>query len=135
MKKQIIIPETVARPAAPYASAIKVSGAAGLVFVAGVVSSDIDGRIIHAGDILAQTRQCVRNLIATLEAAGVQPENVVKTTTYVVNGAMQDFFATQAFLAALTPFNTTDTLIGVAGLAGSDQGQLIEIDAIAVTDS
>lgn len=135
MKKEIIAPETVARPAAPYASAIKVSGAAGLVFVSGVVSSGLDGRIIHAGDILAQTRQCVRNLILTLEAAGVRPESVVKTTTYVVNSAMPDFFATQAFLEALTPFRSTDTLVGVAGLAGSGQGQLIEIDAIAVTDS
>jgi enamine deaminase RidA (YjgF/YER057c/UK114 family) len=135
VKKEIISPTTVAKPAAPYASAIKVSGMGSLVFVAGVVSSDLSGRIIHKGDILEQTRQTVRNLIATLEAAGVPPQNVVKTTTYVLNSAMPDFFKTQAFLEALTPFKTTDTLVGVAGLAGSDLGQLIEIDAIAVAEA
>ena len=133
MKKEIITPAAVAKPAAPYATAIKVSGAGSLVFVSGVVSSDLSGRIIHPGDILAQTRQAVENLIATLEAAGVKPANVVKTTTYVVNSAMQPFFETRAYLEALTPFQTTDTLVGVAGLAGSEQGQLIEIDAIAAT--
>lgn len=133
MKKEVIRPSTVAKPAAPYATAIRVSGAGNLVFVSGVVSCGLDGRIVHAGDILGQTRQAVRNLIATLEAAGAKPENVVKTTTYVLDTAMQDFFATKAFEAALTPFTTTDTLVGVASLAGSGQGQLIEIDAIAVT--
>ena len=132
MKKEIVSPSTVAKPAAPYATAIRVSGVGNLVFVSGVVSCGLDGRIVHAGDILAQTRQVVRNLIATLAAAGAKPEDVVKTTTYVLDSAMQDFFATRAFEEALAPFATTDTLVGVASLAGSGQGQLIEIDAIAV---
>jgi enamine deaminase RidA (YjgF/YER057c/UK114 family) len=134
MKKEIITPDTVAKPAAPYAAVVKVTAPGSLVFVSGVVSSDIDGNIIHKGDILAQAKQTVKNLILTLEAAGVKPENVVKTTTYVVSSAMKDFFETQAFLECLTPFNTTDSLVGVASLAGSEQGQLIEIDAIAVTE-
>jgi enamine deaminase RidA (YjgF/YER057c/UK114 family) len=135
MKREIITPATVAKPAAPYASAIKVTGAGGLVFVAGVVSSDINGEIIYKGDILAQTKQTVKNLIATLEAAGASPENVVKTTTYVLSSSMKDFFETKSFLECLTPFNKpTDTLVGVASLAGSENGQLIEIDAIAVMD-
>jgi len=134
MKKEIVTPDTVAKPAAPYASVVRVTAPGSLVFFAGVVSSDIDGTIIHKGDILEQTRQTVRNLILTMEAASVKPENVVKTTTYVVSGAMRDFFETKAFLECLMPFNATDTLVGVASLAGSDQGQLIEIDAIAVTE-
>lgn len=134
MKKEIITPDTVAKPAAPYASVVKVTAPGSLVFVSGVVSSDIDGNIIHKGDILEQAKQTVRNLILTLEAAGVKPEDVVKTTTYVVSSAMNDFFETKAFLECLTPFNTTDSLVGVASLAGSQQGQLIEIDAIAVTE-
>ncbi|MCC7462032.1 MAG: hypothetical protein IT480_06160 [Gammaproteobacteria bacterium] len=72
MKKEIICPEGLARPAAPYASAIRVSGAANLVFVSGVVSCGIDGRITHPRDILGQTRQMIRNLIATLAAAGAR---------------------------------------------------------------
>jgi enamine deaminase RidA (YjgF/YER057c/UK114 family) len=134
MNKEILNPDTVAKPAAPYASVVKVTAPGTLVFFAGVVSSDIDGNIIHRGNILEQTRQTVRNLILAMEAASVKPENVVKTTTYVVSSAMQDFFETKAFLECLAPFDATDTLVGVACLAGSDQGQLIEIDAIAVTE-
>ncbi len=135
MKREIIIPKNVAKPAAPYGSAIKVKAAGSLVFLAGVLSCDIEGKVIHRGDILEQAKQTVRNLIATLEAAGARPENVVKTTTYVVSASMKDFFETKAFLECLTPFNMpADTLVGVASLAGSDNGQLIEMDAIAVTD-
>lgn len=135
MKKEIITPDNVARPAAPYGSAVKAKAAGSLVFVAGVLSCDINGEVIYKGDILEQTRQTVKNLIATLEASGARPEDVVKTTTYVVSDAMKDFFETKSFLEALTPFNRpADTLVGVASLAGSEQGQLIEMDAVAVAD-
>lgn len=134
MKKEIITPDTVAKPAAPYASVVKVTAPGSLVFLSGVVSSDIEGNIIHKGDILEQAKQTVKNLILTLEAAGGKPDNVMKTTTYVVSSAMKDFFETKAFLECLDPFNATDTLVGVANLAGSEQGQLIEIDAIAVME-
>jgi len=135
MKKEIITPKNVAKPIAPYASAIKVKAAGSFVFLAGVLSCDIDGKVIYKGDILEQAKQTVRNLIATLEAAGAKPENVVKTTTYVVSSSMKDFFETKAFLECLTPFNRpADTLVGVASLAGSENGQLIEMDAIAVMD-
>jgi len=135
MKKEIITPEKAAKPAAPYGSAVKVKMTGSLVFVAGVLSCDIDGKVIHKGDIIEQTRQTVRNLIVTLEAAGARPEDVVKTTTYVVSSSMKEFFETKSFMEALTPFNRpADTLVGVASLAGTEQGQLIEMDAIAVID-
>lgn len=135
MSKEQVIADNVAAPAAPYAYAVKVRAAGTLVFVSGVLSSDLAGEVIHAGDILAQTKQMVKNLIATLEAAGAKPRDVVKTTTYVVSDAMKDYFATKAFLECLTPFDRpADTLVGVATLAGTDRGQLIEMDAIAVID-
>ena len=100
-----------------------------------MLSCDINGEVIYKGDILGQTKQMVSNLILTLAAAGAKPENVVKTTTYVVSRAMKDFFETKSFLECLTPFNRpADTLVGVASLAGSEQGQLIEMDAIAVIE-
>ena len=93
-----------------------------------------DGRIVCPGDIVGQTRQVVNNLTAMLKAAGATPESVVKTATYVADGAMKDFLGTSACIEGLSSFAApVDTLIGVASLAGSEQGQLIEIDAIAVT--
>ncbi len=135
MKKTVVQPPDVGAPAAPYSTAIKVSGVGNLLFVAGVVSSDMFGTLVHAGDILAQTRQIVKNLQSILEEAGATPECVVKTTTYVAASAMDDFFESKAFLEYLEAFDSpADTLVGVASLAGSKQGQLVEIDAIAVID-
>jgi enamine deaminase RidA (YjgF/YER057c/UK114 family) len=135
MNREIINPETVAAPAGPYANAIKVTGAGGFVFIAGMPPADLQGNIVSQGDILGQTRQVVKNIIANLEAAGARPENVVKTTTYVVDSEMKNFFTTGASVDCLKAFNhPTDTLIGVASLAGSNQGQLIEVTAMAVID-
>jgi 2-iminobutanoate/2-iminopropanoate deaminase len=135
MKRQVIQPADVAVPMAPYSTAIKVQAAGGMLFMAGVVSNDVSGEIVHAGDILAQTRQIIKNLAAILEAAGAAPGSVVKTTTYVVADAMKDFFETRAFIEFLEAFQRpADSLVGVAGLVGSDRGQLIEIDAIAVLE-
>ena len=135
MYREVIKPRTVAKPGAPYANAIKVRGFGSLIFIAGVLPNDIDGNIVCKGDIVGQTRQVVKNLIATLEAAGANPGNVVKTTTYVVESAMVDFQKTSASIDCLSPFCTpTDTLVGVTRLACSEEGQLIEVNAIAVTE-
>ena len=56
------------------------------------------------------------------------------STTYVVESAMEDFLKSGAAVECLAPFSTpTDTLVGVACLAGSGNGQLIEVTAMAVT--
>jgi len=134
MEKKFIETPAVAKPPAPYANAISVSGAGKLIFVAGMAPAGLDGRIVCPGDIVGQTRPVVSNLIAMLKAAGAPPDSVVKTTTYVVDSSLKDFLGTSACIDGLASFATpVDTLIGVASLAGSGQGQLIEIDAVAVT--
>jgi len=133
MAKEIISPPGLSEPPAPYARAVKVPARGHLIFLSGVVSSDAENNLIHGHDILLQTRQTVKNLIDILAAAGAKPADVVKTTTFIDSRAMKDFFNTQAFREALTPFDRPcDSLIGVSSLVASDKGQLIEIDAIAV---
>jgi enamine deaminase RidA (YjgF/YER057c/UK114 family) len=56
MKKEIIIPENVAKPPAPYASAIKIPATGNLVFVSGVVGTDMRGEIVCKGDVLGQAK-------------------------------------------------------------------------------
>jgi len=134
MKKEVINPTTVAQPAAPYSTIIKVKGAENLIFCAGVAPSDINGTIVCRGDIAGQTKQVVKNIITILEAAGAKQENIVMTTTYVVESAMKSFLETGSSVDCLLSLSKpTDTLIGVACLAGSEQGQLIEVTALAVT--
>ncbi len=131
MNKTVIQPPDVAAPRAPYSTAIRVR-AAEFVFMAGVVSCDVFGTLVHPGDILGQTRQIIKNLKAIVEEAGGTPESVVKTTTYVVADAMESFFETDAFREFLEAFHSpADTLVGVASFVGSERGQLIEVDAVA----
>ena len=135
MEKEVIQPPNVCKPAAPYAPVIKVKGAGSLVFMAGMAPSDIEGKIICHGDILGQTRQVVTNIMATLKAAGGRPGDIVMTTTYVIESSMKDFLESGAAVECLVSLsNPTDTLVGVATLAGTKNGQLIEITALAVVD-
>ena len=135
MKKQVIQPKNVYKPAAPYSPIVKITGAGNLIFMAGIAPGDIDGKLVCRGDILGQTRQVVNNIKGSLEAAGASTASIVMTTTYVVDSAMEDFFKTGAAFECLNSLsNPPDTLIGVACLAGSRDGQLIEITAVAAAE-
>jgi 2-iminobutanoate/2-iminopropanoate deaminase len=81
MTRNII--ETANAPAAPpsYSQAVK---AAGLVFVSGTGPHDpITGKIVGE-TIQEQTRQCLHNISAILEAAGTSLERVVSATVIVL---------------------------------------------------
>jgi enamine deaminase RidA (YjgF/YER057c/UK114 family) len=51
-----------------------------LVFIAGQLSRDQEGRVVGAGDMAAQIRQVGDNLRIALEAAGLGLKDLVKTT-------------------------------------------------------
>lgn len=103
-----------------------------LVLTAGGVPLDAQGNLVGAGDIVAQTRQVIANLIEQLRLGGASPEDVLKTTVYVV--------ATEntALVAAWNEVQTSplapaaSTLLGVACLGYA--GQLVEIEAIAARE-
>jgi enamine deaminase RidA (YjgF/YER057c/UK114 family) len=56
-----------------------------LVFVAGQVADDVQGRLVGPGDLAAQARQAFANVGRCLAAAGAAPEQVPKITIYVVH--------------------------------------------------
>lgn len=67
----------------PYSQAIR---AGDLVFCSGQIALDpASGELVGGGDVAAETRQVLANLRAVLEAAGVGPERVVKTTIFLVD--------------------------------------------------
>jgi enamine deaminase RidA (YjgF/YER057c/UK114 family) len=75
-------------------------------------------------------RQVLKNLRATLEAAGVTFDDVIKVNTYVVAEYMKEYTRNKVDFEYLRSFQTpADTLIGVACLANEDQ--LIEVEALA----
>jgi 2-iminobutanoate/2-iminopropanoate deaminase len=87
MPRQIVSTPNAARPPATYSQAVK---AAGLVFVSGTAPHDPATGAIKGTTIQAQTRQCLTNVAAILEAAGSSMEKIVSATVVLAD---EDDFA------------------------------------------
>ncbi len=120
--KDVIQPEGVARPAAPY-SPVVVSG--DLVYTAGQVGFDESGELT-ADDITGQTTQVFENLLRCLSAAGCSQADVIKVNAYLTDlgnfSAFNDVYRT--IFQEPYPARTT---VGV-NLPG---GILVEVEAVA----
>lgn len=113
----------------PYSYASAVAPGA-TVFTAGACPIDADGRVVDPGDVPAQTRRTLENLIVALRAAGCSLDDVLKTTVYVASSDRDDLLAAWAVVESeLGSDGPPSTLLGVAAL-GFD-GQLVEIEAVA----
>jgi enamine deaminase RidA (YjgF/YER057c/UK114 family) len=106
-----------------------------LLVVAGQVAKDAEGRVVGAGDLVAQFRQVCENLRAVVAAAGGTLTDVVKLTIYVTD--------VPAYKARLKPIGEVYreyfgrhypamTLVGVRDLFDAEDGCLIEVEALAV---
>jgi enamine deaminase RidA (YjgF/YER057c/UK114 family) len=108
-----------------------VSGNVRTIYIGGQDAIDAEGNIVGVGDIAAQTEQVLRNLRTALEAAGAEPEHVVKWNVLIVEG--QDFRTGYAAFQKVwgdRPSPPVITAAVVKGLAHPDF--LVEMDAIAV---
>jgi 2-iminobutanoate/2-iminopropanoate deaminase len=87
MPRDIVFTSKAAKPPAAYSQAVK---AAGLVFVSGTAPADpVTGQV--TGDtIQEQTRQCLANIAAILEAAGSSLDKLVSVTVVLAD---EDDFA------------------------------------------
>jgi len=77
MPRQIVYTPRAAKPPATYSQAVK---AAGLVFVSGTSPHDPATGTITGTTIHEQTRQCLTNITAILEAAGSSLDKIVSVT-------------------------------------------------------
>src|SRR5215469_8175118 len=81
MARNIIQTPNAPHPPPTYSQAVK---AAGLVFVSGTGPHDpITGKIV-CETIQEQTRQCLKNVSAILEAAGTSLERIVSATVIIL---------------------------------------------------
>ena len=87
MTRQIVFASNAAKPPATYSQAVK---AAGLVFVSGTAPADPVTGAIVGSTIQEQTRQCLTNIAAILEAAGSSLDKIVSATVVL---AEEDDFA------------------------------------------
>jgi reactive intermediate/imine deaminase len=123
-----IVPEGAAAPAGPWSPGVKAQ-AGELLFVSGCVSVDSEGKVVGAGDIVAQTHQTMQNFQAVVEGAGLRMSDVVKITNYLID--VRDYAAMaevrRQYLAEPHP---ASTMVQVTGLLYP--GLLVEIEGIAV---
>ena len=116
--------------AAPYAYAATTDGPARLVFAAGACPLDDTGATVAAGDVAAQARQCVDNLVTALEAAGAALTDVIYTRVLVATTAREDLVTAWSVVHdAFGEHEAPSTLHGVTVLGYPDQ--LVEVEAVA----
>ncbi|MGO4597065.1 RidA family protein [Terrabacter sp. 2RAF25] len=115
---------------APYAYAATTDGPARLVFAAGSCPLDESGATVAPGDVAAQARQCIANLVTALAAAEATLEDVVQTRVLVATTARQDLVAAWTVVHdAFGEHEVPSTLHGVTVLGYPDQ--LVEVEAVA----
>ena len=84
MAKETFNPEGMPPPVGPYSNAVA-SASGRMVFVAGQVAYDAEGKVVGKGDVAAQTRQVMENIKLALEAAGATFEDVVKVVNDITD--------------------------------------------------
>lgn len=124
--KQSRNPETTHAPVGRYVHQIEVSGEGRTLFLSGQVGMRPDGSVPQ--DPVEQLGVALENVIANLEAAGFEPSDLVKLTTYVV-GEMDPAGWRAQLDRLLGAHVTTSTLIFVAALASPQYA--VEVDAWA----
>jgi enamine deaminase RidA (YjgF/YER057c/UK114 family) len=105
-----------------------------LVFLAGQVAKDADGRVVSAGDLVGQFRQVCDNLRTLVTAAGGELRHVVKLTIYVLD--VDDYKRRGREIGAVYReyfgrHFPTMTLVGAHDLYDAADGCLIEIEGVA----
>ena len=113
------------RPEGGYAQALEVRDAKRLLFISGQVPQDRDGNVPDG--FRAQAERTWANVLAQLEAAGMDVSNLVKVTTFLASRehAAINREVRQAVLGAHAPALT----VVIAEIF--DERWLLEIEAIA----
>ncbi|MFD7280345.1 RidA family protein [Streptomyces sp. NPDC059862] len=108
-----------------------------LVFLAGQVARDADGRPVGEGDFAAQVEQCYLNVATALAGIGGSFDDVAKLTIYVVDWSPEKMpllgegVGRAAAKLGIDPVKPI-TLLGVAALGEADL--LVEVEATAVIE-
>jgi enamine deaminase RidA (YjgF/YER057c/UK114 family) len=101
------------------------------VWTAGACPLDEHGTVVAPGDVAAQARQVMANLVVALDAAGARLIDVARSTVYVASADRADLVAVwDVVRAAFGDHDAPSTLLGVAVLGYPDQ--LVEVEAVAV---
>jgi reactive intermediate/imine deaminase len=133
MARRVLTPKGDGKPIGMYSAGFDVD-AGRMVFVAGQVAMDAEGKVVGEGDLAAQAAQVFRNLAAVLAEAGCTFRDVVKLTTFLTR--YEDFASLAAWrkgpYAEWFPDGAYPPNTGVVVSALARPGLLLEVEAIAV---
>ncbi len=80
-------PPGLHRPIGCYSQVTRIGS---MVATAGMAAIGLDGKVVGEGDIRAQTRQTLTNLLAALAGVGAGPKDVLKITVYLSDYALYE---------------------------------------------
>jgi 2-iminobutanoate/2-iminopropanoate deaminase len=124
MARTAITTDKIAKPVGPFSPAIR---AGDTLYLSGQVAQDPTTGKLIAGDVAAQTERIFRNIEATLQAANLSLENVIKVNVYLTDmtnyAAMNEVFGRQ--FSAPYPARTTVAVVALP------LGGLVELEVIA----
>jgi 2-iminobutanoate/2-iminopropanoate deaminase len=113
-------------PVGPYNQAVQ---AGGWLHCSGQIALDpLSGALVGAGDVAAETQQVLTNLQAVLRAAGAGPDQVIRTTVYLVD--LADFATVNTLYAEVFGSGVAPARACVQ-VAALPKGARVEIDAVA----
>jgi 2-iminobutanoate/2-iminopropanoate deaminase len=123
-----INPKSISKPFSNYSHVVTAEGAKKLVFCAGQVAADMDGKVLPPDNFEAQAKLVMKNLKNALAAGGAKLSDVTKITIYICSphdvpkarGVLQEYFGKHP------PGSTLCILRGLA-----NPNFLLEIEAIA----
>ena len=133
MDVERINPAELARPSG-FSHAVAVTGGR-MVFLAGQVGMDPDGKVVSGG-VVAQFERALANLLTALGAAGGQPSDLASLTIYIVD--LADYQAHGKQIGAVwrrlagTEYPAT-AAVGVTRLW--DPGALVELQGVAAVSA
>lgn len=124
MKKTIVATESAPAAVGPYSQAVT---AGGLVFCSGQIPLDPNTGELVQGSIAGQTRRCMQNLAAVLEAAGTSLAHIVQVRAFLVS--IEDY---AEFNEAYAEFVGEDPPARAAfAVSALPKGAGVEIECIA----
>ena len=125
---RLVMPSSIAPPAANYAHAVLSEAPGRMLHTSGVVPIAPDGSIPESVD--EQAEAVWRNIAAILDDAGMAASDIVSVTTYVVAG--EDLAAVMAARdRALAGHVAASTLVTVPALARPEWR--MEVSVVAMT--
>ncbi len=128
MTKQIISTDKAPQAIGPYSQAVCVGD---MIYTSGMIPIIPETGELETGDIKAQAKQAIGNLIALLEAAGSSADKVVKTTVFIKD--MNDFAAVnEVYSTFFTGDCPARSCVEVARLP---KDVLIEIECTAIKNN